>query len=292
MALVRNAANTLRKGRIGETTYYASKGRQIARQALNNSNYGESARRSLAQQRRRVKWANLVNFYKLCSSWMPKAFEAKKAGQTDYNKFMQLNVNAQRVALTRDQAINGGCVVDGFAITQGSLSSVTAEFSEGKVLSTIVCTITGSSWSGLTVGELSAELISENTFIKEGMQLSVVVVNQTIDGNTIPRASVNFYEMILNSSSSEPVVKYLPATVLAESGTEKLIVQTGQNGEAGAFILSELTDTGLKVSSEVLVGSFSTAEQYSTAAVVDAAIETYGLDKEVVLNPDSAEPIV
>lgn len=291
MALVRNAANTLRKGRIGETTYYASKGRQIARQALNNSNYGESARRSLAQQRRRVKWANLVNFYKLCAGWMPKAFESKKPGQTDYNKFMQLNVNAQRVALTRDQAINGGCVVDAFAITQGTLNSVTAELDANKVMSNIVCSISGSAWGSLTVGSLSEELVSKNPFIKNGMQLSVVIVEQAIDGNDIPRASVNFYEMVLDISSDELVSKYFPSLVTADGGESKLIVQLNQTSNAAAFILSELTDTGLKVSSEVLAGSFSTAEQFSTAAVVDAAIETYGLDKEVVLNPDSAEPI-
>ena len=292
MALVRNAANTLRKGRIGETTYYASKGRQIARQALNNSNYGESARRSLAQQRRRVKWANLVNFYKLCSGWMPKAFETKKAGQTDYNKFMQLNVNAQRVALTRDQAINGGCVVDGFAITQGTLPPVTSNFLVNKVVSTIVCTITGSSWATLTVGDLSEELISKNAFIKNGMQLSVVVVSQAVDGNDIPRASVDFYEVVLDTTSDELVKKYFPSSVFAETGADKLMIQFEGGNTAAAFIISELTDTGLKVSSETLVGNFSTAEQFSTAAVVEAAIATYGLDKEVVLNPDSAEPIV
>lgn len=292
MALVRNAANTLRKGRIGETTYYASKGRQIARQALNNSNYGESARRSLAQQRRRVKWANLVNFYKLCSNWMPKAFESKKAGQTDYNKFMQLNVNTQRVALTRDQAINGGCVIDAFTITQGTLGSVTAAFIPNMVVSAIVCTLVGSSWQNLTVGQLSEELISKNAFIRSGMQLSVVLVNQAVDGNNIPRASVEFYEMILDPSSTEFVNKYFPPVMLAEQSDEKLILQLGNDYKAAAFILSEQTESGLKVSSETLAGDFTMAEQFSTAAVVEAAIETYGLDKEVVLNPDSAEPIV
>lgn len=291
MALVRNAANTLRKGRIGETTYYASKGRQIARQALNNSNYGESARRSLAQQRRRVKWANLVNFYKLCSGWMPKAFETKKAGQTDYNKFMQLNVNAQRVALTRDQAINGGCVVDDFAITQGTLQPVTGSVSGANVVSGIVCTIYGSSWQDLTIGALSEDLISHNNFLKDGMQLSIVVVSQSTDANGIPRAKVDFYEVVLDTTSTELVATYIPGSVSADSGTGKLFVSMSGDIKGAAFIISELTDTGLKVSSETLAGDFTMAEQYATTAVVDAAIETYGLDKEVVLNPDSAEPI-
>lgn len=291
MALVRNAANTLRKGRIGETTYYASKGRQIARQALNNSNYGESARRSLAQQRRRVKWANLVNFYKLCSGWMPKAFETKKAGQTDYNKFMQLNVNAQRVALTRDQAINGGCVADAFAITQGTLGTMTAGVDDSGVATNINTSISGSAWVGVTVKSFSADLISNNAFIREGMQLSIVVTEDIAETNGVPRVRVAFYEVIIDSNNTEPLTNYIPQNYLDSVDGKFVIGTDGSSAKAGAVILSELTETGLKVSSETLAGTFAKAEQYSTAAVVDAAIATYGVDKEVILNPDSAEPI-
>lgn len=291
MALVRNAANTLRKGRIGETTYYASKGRQIARQALNNSNYGESARRSLAQQRRRVKWANLVNFYKLCSGWMPKAFETKKPGQTDYNKFMQLNVNAQRVALTRDQAINGSCVVDAFAITQGTLPPVAISVAGGVSTSNLVLPIDFTISENTTVAQLAAALLGENTHLEEGMQLSVVAVRQEGANAGVPRCSVAFYEVILSSTNTELLSKYIPSGTVINSDGSITISSVSESNFAGAIILSQLTDTGLKVSSETLAGDFSLAAQFSTAAVVNAAIETYGLDKEVVLNPDSAEPI-
>lgn len=291
MALVRNAANTLRKGRIGETTYYASKGRQIARQALNNSNYGESARRSLAQQRRRVKWANLVNFYKLCSGWMPKAFETKKAGQTDYNKFMQLNVNAQRVALTRDQAINGGCVVDAFAITQGTLTPVTTGVGGGGNYVETRLTYSAGLDATTTVGAFATALIADNPDVKNGMQLSVVVAQSAADANGTPRTSVKFYEVVLDSTSQELLKTYIEENLLTQEGGKVCVDISSLQGGAAAIILSELADTGLKVSSETLAGAFTMAGQYATAAVVDAAIETYGLDKEVILNPDSAEPI-
>lgn len=292
MALVRNAANTLRKGRIGETTYYTSKGRQIARQSLNNSNYGESARRSLAQQKRRVKWANLVNFYKLCSGWMPKAFESKKPGQTDYNKFMQLNVNAQRVALTRDQAINGGCVIDAFDITQGTLASVTTGAGTGGAYAATRLNCSVIQDVNTTVGQFAAALISGNADIESGMQLSIVRAKCTEDVNGIPRTEVKFYEVVLDPSSEELLSKYIPNNIM--SGEEgKLVISNEDTVNGGsAAIISKLTDTGLKVSSETLAGAFTMAAQYSTAAVVEAAIATYGVDKEVILNPDSAEPVV
>lgn len=291
MALVRNAANTLRKGRIGETTYYASKGRQIARQALNNSNYGESARRSLAQQRRRVKWANLVNFYKLCSGWMPKAFESKKPGQTDYNKFMQLNVNAQRVALTRDQAINGGCVVDAFAITQGTLTPVTVRVGAGGPFAGTRLAYSGDIEATTTVGAFAELLIDDNADIEIGMQLSIVQALSSEDANNIPRTSVKFYEVVLDPDNSEFLSKYIPDDVLGIEGGKLVVTNLDSSNGASAAIISQLTDTGLKVSSETLSGAFTMAGQYSAAAVVDAAIATYGLDKEVILNPDTAEPI-
>lgn len=291
MALVRNAANTLRKGRIGETTYYASKGRQIARQALNNSNYGESARRSLAQQRRRVKWANLVNFYKLCAGWMPKAFETKKAGQTDYNKFMQLNVNTQRVALTRDQAVNGGCVVDAFTITQGTLTPVDVRMGDGGPESNLFMPSDFTIGANTTVGQLASALISSNAHVVEGMQLSVVSVSNNSNDDLVPRCNVKFYEVVLASNSAELLSKYVDIELLAVNGDMLITSDASDDGRAGAIILSQMTDTGLKVSSETLAGDFTRATEYATAAVVDAAIATYGVDKEVVLNPDSAEPI-
>lgn len=292
MALVRNAANTLRKGRIGETTYYASKGRQIARQALNNSNYGESARRSLAQQTRRVKWANLVNFYKLCSRWMPKAFESKKPGQTDYNKFMQLNINTQRVALTRDQAINGGCVADAFAITQGTIAPCNLGGLSATSRLGIGSTFNPASTDPATVGQLAQALIENNADVVAGMQLSLVIADTSIDGAGIPRTAVQFMECVLNPESTELLSAYFGGELERASDNTLTCGAIAHGGKPAAFILSQLTDTGLKVSSETLAGTFTMAEQFSTAAVVDAAIETYGLDKEVILNPDSAEPIV
>lgn len=292
MAIVRNAANTLRRGKIGETTYYTSVGRQIARQALNNSNYGESARRSLAQQTRRVKWANLVNFYKLCSNWMPKAFESKKPGQTDYNKFMQLNVNTQRVALTRDQAVNGGCVVDAFAITQGTIKSCNLRVNVSSAVSDLFVPSSFVFATGVTVGNLATALISVNNHVKAGMQLSVLEITTTGTTSEVPRTNVNFYEVVLDPTSNETLATYIPEGILMKADNLSLVMDGVNHGIAGALVLSEKTDSGLKVSSETLCGYFSEAIQFSAAEQVTAAINSYGVDKEVILSPDAAEPTV
>ncbi|MGX8697838.1 MAG: hypothetical protein ACSW8D_15775, partial [Prevotella sp.] len=124
MAIVRNQANSLRKGRVGQDTFYVSRGRQIVRQGRNNSNYGDTATRSQAMQYRRSRWGNLVNCYKALQPVLQKAYETKKPNQSFYNRFMQLNMTGKTPALTKVMCEQGFCVGDFYTIAQGSLPSV------------------------------------------------------------------------------------------------------------------------------------------------------------------------
>lgn len=287
MAIIRNAANKLARGRSGQSTYYVANGRQIERPALNNSNYGASARRSAAQQIRRVKWANLVNLYKISSSWMPKAFESKKKGQTDYNKFMQVNVNNQNVALTRDEALNGAIVVCPVQLTQGSLTSISMTKQGNAYVSNLAV---GNSFvidATTTIGQLTTALVANTPFVSVGMQLSFVQYLQNVDANNIPHATCNFFEITLDSSSEELVVDYLPEDALSVLNG---FIATASDIDLGgfAYILSQKTNSGLKVSSQNLVTNNDTlVTKYTGAAQVNKAIDSYGLDTEVILNPES-----
>ena len=287
MAIIRNAANQLSRGRSGQSTFYVANGRQIMRPALNNSNYGESARRSAAQQIRRVKWANLVNLYKVSSAWMPKAFESKKKGQTDYNKFMQVNVNNQNIALTRDEALNGAIVVCGVQLTQGSLTSVSMT-KTGNAYVTNLAVGTGFVFdANTTIGQLSAALTANTSFVSLGMQLSFVQYLQNVDANNVPHATCNFFELTLDADSDELVADYLPEDAL---NVINGFIATASDIDLGgfAYILSQKTATGLKVSSQTLVTNNETLiTKYSGSAQVNKAIDSYGLDTEVILNPES-----
>lgn len=287
MAIIRNAANQLSRGRSGQSTYYVSNGRQIMRPALNNSNYGESARRSAAQQIRRVKWANLVNLYKVSAGWMPKAFESKKKGQTDYNKFMQVNVNAQNIALTRDEALNGAIVVSPVQITQGSLTSINLSQVGAAYVTNLAL---GSSFvitGATTVAEFTAALVANTPFVQAGMQLSFVQYFQNVDANNVPHATCSFFEVTLDAASTDLLSDYLPEDALNVVGG---FLATASDIDLGgfAYILSQKTQTGLKVSSQSLVVNNATLiAKYTGAAQVNKAIDSYGLDTEVILNPES-----
>lgn len=284
MAIVRNAANMIRKGRVGDATYYVSKGQQVVRQARNDSNYGETARRSEAQQVRRIMWANLVNFYKVSADWMPAAFETKARAQTDYNKFMSVNMANARISLTKAQAAAGACVVDGYLVTQGSLPSVEIARAADAWYTNIGLgdlQITADT----TNAELTAALVANNANIQEGMQISFVSYQQSWDAMDIPRVICRLYEITLSLSNQSKVRNYLPdfcsTSVNGMLGTSSNISKGGF-----AYIVSDKRAGRVRVSTQYL-------QVYNSEAIVlftsemqrRQAIVSYGLDTEVILSP-------
>lgn len=288
MGLIRNAANRKIVGRIGDTTYYVSNQRQIARQALNSSNFGETARRTEAQQRRRVKWSNLVNFYKLSKGWMRAAFETKQTKQSDYNRFMSVNVNTSRVALTRTEAVQGACVVEPFIVSQGSLKPIEQTKTATSIMTDIVCTL-GTISEATTVAQFAQNLVDNNQHIEFMMQLSFISYQQGLTAAGVPYLTLGQYEVTLDPNNTKPVTDYLPGFVLDIQGSDNLSA-VGISTGAHTYVLSQRTATGLKVSTQQLI-NFNDAliDQFSSQEQLFKAINSYGLDTEVMLNPNTTE---
>lgn len=286
MGVIRNSANRIIKGRVGDMTYYISNGQQVARQALNNSNYGATAMRTDAQQNRRVRWSNLVNFYKLSKRWMKKAYESKEGKQSDYNKFMQLNVNSARIALTKTQAVQGACIIDAFQVTQGTLTPI--EITKvGSQYKTSLSLGALSIDDNTTIGDFTAALVSNNPSVLEGMQLSMVSYQQSVDSQGIARAICTFYEVTLDASSTEKIRDYLPEFC---SQTLQGYLATNDNISLGGFtyILSNQVNGKILVSSQLLtVNNTALITQYSSATQFNEAVDSYGVTNEVILSPNT-----
>lgn len=288
MGIIRNAANRKIKGRIGDTTYYVSMDRQIARQALNSSNYGESARRSPSQQNRRVMWANLVNFYRASKGWMPKAFESKSAKQTDYNRFMSANLQNARIALTKAMASVSACVADAFIVSQGSLRSIqvsklTNSWQTDIKLGELTIGDT------TTVGQFAAAVIANNNFILEGDQISFISYQQYLDAQSTPHVICTAYEVTLYSNSSELLRNYLPMFCSISSDNGFLGTSTDISLGGFAYILSRNLGSGrlLVSTQELITNNDVLVSQYSSAATVKEAIESYGVDADTFLDTGS-----
>lgn len=276
-------------GGAGGYSFYVRDGEQVVRQRKNNSNYGESASRTQPQMERRVRWANLVNFYKAMSFWQPKAYETKAKGQTDYNVFMSLNINGSVVSLTRDMALNGCSVVENYNVSRGSLPSLQAV---GNVVQNgwawdIDLTITLGSTT--TVGQLSADIIDNNPAFRQGDNLAFIIFKNTKATNSFPYVSCIYSELTLDRNSDKLLQSINLMDRLVKSSQNTLGATFGASGskEAGGVLIhTRKVEGSLQVSSQkILTTNENIIEDYSSAQWIDECIASYGLDQEVPLDP-------
>ncbi len=258
--------------------------------------------RTIDQMSQRVKWANLVNFYRANKSWMKFAFETKPTNRTDYNQFMSLNVANSRIYLAKGIANQGGCVVDSYVMTQGSLAS-------------IECVKQGNNWetnlfltegleivSTTTIAEVSQALIQSNPALREGDQLSFIRLTQQTNANTgVPFVVVRKYEVILNSSDLRFWGDFMPLDYITESDpVDNNRILVNNSGNAGGFLLILSRTTGGKTyvstQSVIVANNEATIEAYSSQNALQAAIDSYGESTEPFLtsttaNQDSQAPV-
>lgn len=278
------------RGRVGNTTYYTEGGRQIARVSQNSSNYGETASRTESQQAQRAKWANLVNFYKLSKAWMRKAFESKKTTQSDYNRFMQLNLSSARVYLTRTMYAAGGMVVDAFRVSEGSLRTINVGL-VGEEWQTDLKLGALTIGAATSVAEFSEALVKLNTHIQYGMQISFISYQQEINDYGVPTCVMTPYEVTLSATNEAPVLNYLPE-FCCNNVDEYLGTNNDISVGAFVYILSNSTLGKTQVSSQnLIVTDTDFVASYCTPEAMAASIESYGVDQDVFLMSGS-EPTI
>lgn len=258
--------------------------------------------RTIDQMTQRVKWANLVNFYRANKSWMKFAFETKPTNRTDYNQFMSLNVANSRIYLPKSVANQGGCVVDSYVMTQGSLSSIEYTKIDAGWLTNLFLTEGFTLEEYTTVAEVSQALISSNPALREGDQLSFIRLTQQSNANTgVPFVVVRKYEMILNTSDLRFFKDFMPFDYFdsASAGGQPALM-VADSGNAGGFLLIISRTTGGKTyvstQSVIVANNAATIEAYSSSNALQTAIDSYGESTEPFLtsttaNQDSQAPV-
>lgn len=269
------------KGKIGDTSYYVAESRQLARQALNNSNYGATASRTDVQQNRRVRWANLVNFYSGNKAWMKKAYENLKPGVSIFNRFIQLNVNTAQVALTKSEAQAKIWVPASYRVSQGSLAPITD--AEGGTVTTLEITKDDAT----TLGELSQNLIQNNPALQNGDAIVCVrffgtkVAPDSASG--IVPATYAYDELVLDTNS-----KVATSDLVFGSIRGYLGISSAANADAVVYIHTRKSGGKLYVSTEdmFVLGSVATATQaWRSEVQFSKAIASYGESTLVPLAP-------
>ena len=278
------------KGRVGSYSFYTtSGGRQVARIANNSSNYGESAKRTVAMQTRRTKWGNLVTFYRLNRDLMARAFESKDANISDYNRFMQLNIPVARVSLTKDAFMRGVCILQEYVVSDGSLPGFSAVIEEeGQIIWNLKSSLDGE-FADFTIGQVSDDLLKNNTTLQKGDQLTFVSWTNAPNVDSLPRLYRHLCELTLDPASSISFGTLPSANIVgAAAGNVQILGQGLVHGQV--IILSRVVAGKLLVSRSTIALSNDTfVQQFSEPDAVKEAIDSYGVDSEKLLEPGSPE---
>lgn len=241
--------------------------------------------RTTSQMKGRVKWANLVNFYRLSKGWMPMAFENKKANQSDYNKFMSLNVANASIYLTKELAAAGAVVVDNLIVSYGSLRSIEQRWDGGEAISDL-CTGSLVVTASTTIADLSKALLQNTPSLRDGDQISFISYLDYND-NGVPRSTCRAFEMPVDTTrTTELISDYFPDFLChsKEDGGKQVMINS--NVPAGAFtwVLSRTISGKTYVSTQKLcVDSFLYA-MYSTPEARTEAINSYGSSDSAFLD--------
>lgn len=293
MAVLQNMWLRGAKKKLGGTVLYTQGGRTLQRELSPQVKNPKTP----AQMSQRVKWANLVAFYRANAGWMPKAFENKKATQSDYNKFMSLNASSSRIYLTKEQARQGACVVDSYRVSDGTLQPVDIFPTEQNWVTNLYLTGLNKLDATTTVADFSTALLTSNAGLRSGDQLSFIRATQLFNNTTdIPYVQVRAYELLINEQGTGLVKDFFPLELLAlgeEQETPALMVKNN-NKQGGFAIIVSRTQSGrvlVSPSQITQVNMSDVINQYSSASALSAAIESYGRGDDVFLDSKSADTI-
>jgi hypothetical protein len=299
MAKSRVTTNPMYTGGAGGYSFYVRKGEQVIRQRKNNSNYGSGASRTYAQMIRRIKWGNLVNVFKAMKSWQPKAYDSKKQGQTDFNIFMQLNINRATAALTREMCLSGCAVIEPCQVSRGSLPPIALALdgSGNQYVSDIV--ISNAIQGSTTVGQLSTDILANNPQFQEGDNLAFCIFYNWKDSRVEwPFVSTRYTEITLDTTSAT-VVNSIPELDNRLSKSTGGFLQaswsagtpSSPNNEVGMVLIhTRKSASMLAVSSqEIVVNGNSILSEFVGNTWYQTCIDTYGLTSEVPLDPSFPE---
>ena len=277
-------------GKVGAYSFYTSTGgRQVARIANNSSNYGETAKRTVAMQTRRSRWGNLVSFYSANKDLMARAYERKGANLSDYNRFMQLNIPIASVSLVKDDFMRGMAILQEYVIADGSLPGIdVAEVEEEGMVFNLLTKIDGE-FADNTIGQISVDLLDNNPQLQQGDQLTFVSYTNAGTTPSTIRIYRHLCEMTIDTKSAVSFGTLKYANIIAGNGLR--VVIAGQGDVFGqAIIHSRSVGGNLLVSrAKITLNSDTLVRQFSAPEAVKMAIDSYGVDTEKLLEPGSSE---
>lgn len=274
MAIIYSNAVGKAKGSMGMITYSTQGGATIGKQKV----FNPANPKTLLQMVRRTCWANIVNIWQTMTGNDKPSFESKPARVSDYNRFIGANAGGPRVYLTKSEATQGGSVIAGYVMTEGSLPAIDVLQSAGQFVTDVNVGETAVS-NLTTVGTLADAIVENNESWRYGDKISAFVFEQSVDSVTgVPHVVCRCYNITLISEDERTLATVLGGNLEAFSVTGGKLGMQGPINGGVVWVHSRIDgNTGKTlVSSQTVNVTNNILSSYTSASKREAAIISYG----------------
>lgn len=276
-------------GKLGESVYYRANGQQRNRTYLKEIKNPKTR----AQMTNRVKWANVINSWRLLKPYIAMGMQNRPTRQSDYNAFVSMNVKSSSVYLLKEEAQQNGSLLFPYVITRGTLGN-------RNMYSASVTSLAVGDFNlvGGTIGQLSAAIIENNAGFAIGDQITVIALGQDLGAGGIPIVVPAAFKFILTSADNDASV--LDAFEISGNITPVITNNRLAWEFAGvvysdfgaAIIQSRIDGSGqLLVSTSRISAAFDTPSGNQTVnsygVTLDDALNSYGYNSGAYLSPES-----
>lgn len=283
------------RGKVGSMVFARRAGEQITRPYNGNPKNPKT----LAQMRRRIKWANLINSWRRYKPFIQMGMQSRKTTQSDYNKFVSLNLNQSLAYLLKEEAAQGAVILADYILTSGTLG-VRAMRSAAET--SIAVGSPSTDFSRISIGELSANIMAFNQGFAIGDQIAVLAFGQKLEQG-VPQVDVFGFKFLLTGADDGRIA----STVIETVGNITPAVADGfiafefdgieYDTYGGCVVQSRISPDGqlLLSDSRIMVyysvgGGQMAQNPYSVTA--DEALSSYAFTPDVYLSPTSLAPVV
>ena len=273
----------------------------VVRQTVHGSVLAKTPRKTSTPRRSekqvvvRGQLGNIAANHRLYEGKQQQGFEGKPVGCNEFNMMVQTNYGVNPVFLTKQERLNGGCVVAPYQYCRGSLRSIGVEVNEGGVLVSDIALGSLVIGEETTVAALAAAIISHNTGWEDCDQLTFFYAQQYVDSVTqVPRATMDAWKVVLDISDETVLMTKVTALGFTSisDGAGGYVLGMGQalvNAGASWTHSREDASGSVKVGSQRLTVVSDILADYMGQAAMKRCAESYGgiNTKAVYLNPKS-----
>ena len=269
-------------GSAGSLTFKQTHGQTIVSEKITNPTDAKTP----GQLKQRMKWSNIIKMYQVLQPYMKQAFGGGRDSRSDYNLFVQTNLGLNPVYLTKQQVTAGACIVAPYAVTQGTLKSITVT-GKGKEAVTNISVGSLTINEETTVAEFSNAVVQNNSHINYDDQLTYFLVHQDMNEVTsTPIAEVDACYIVLDKSNNAKLYSLVyPRGFCVKDGylAAKPDMEYGNHGMV--WVLSRKKEGKTIVSTQYLICENDILENFQGRAAYDLAVTSYGGAKEAYLTP-------